>query len=189
MFLFRFYRTPKLIRAMHINHQSKAIPLALLILGSPLARAEDIGDCAQRLYLQRAIAACTQLIERGDSEGGAKLDEMYKSRADAYFASGDYERAIADLSKAITFNPRGAEEYLRRGIAYEKEGDHEDAIADFSTVIRLKPAYATAYTMRGGAYEVAGEKGKAVADFRAALAIDPSLDTVKSAIRRLGASS
>ena len=101
-------------------------------------------------------------------------------------ASGDYERAIADLSKAITLNPKGAEGYVRRGIAYEKEGDHKDAIADFSTVIRLKPGYATAYTMRGGAYEVAGDKGKAIADFRAALAIDPSLDTVKSAIRRLG---
>jgi tetratricopeptide (TPR) repeat protein len=174
---------------MHINHQSKAVPLAILILGSQLARAEEIGDCAQRLHLERAIAACTLLIEQGDREGCAKLDELYKSRADAYFASGDYERAIADLSKAITLNPKGAEGYVRRGIAYEKEGDHKDAIADFSAVIRLKPGYATAYTMRGGAYEVAGDKGKAIADFRAALAIDPSLDTVKSAIRRLAASS
>jgi Flp pilus assembly protein TadD len=66
------------------------------------------------------------------------------------------------------------------------EGDHQDAIADFSTVIRLKPTYASGYTMRGGAYEMAGEKHRAIADFRIALALDPSLETVKSAIRRLG---
>ena len=164
-----------------------AVSLAMIsIFWAAVARADDISDCAQKLHLQSAIRACTQLIEQGDREGRAKLEETYKSRADAYFASGDYEHAIADLSKAITLNSQDADGYVRRGIAYEKEEDHRDAISDFSSVIRLEPAYATAYTMRGGAYEMAGDKLSAIADFRAALAIDPSLDTVKSAIRRLG---
>ena len=160
-----------------------AVWLAMIsIFWAAAARADDISDCAQTLHLQRAIQACTQIIGRGNR----KLDETYKSRGDAYFASGDYERAIADLSKAITLKPQDVNGYIRRGIAYEKKGDHEHAIADFSTVIRLEPMYATAYTMRGGAYEMAGDKRRAIADFRSALAIDRSLNTVKSAIRRLG---
>ena len=164
-----------------------ALSLAMtLIFWAAVARANDFSDCAQRLHLQSAIRACTQLIEQGDREGRAQLEETYKSRADAFFASGDYKHAVADLSMAITLNSQDADGYVRRGMAYEKEGDHRDAISDFSSVIRMEPAYATAYTMRGGAYEMAGDKPNAIADFRAALAIDPSLDTVKLAIRRLG---
>ena len=131
--------------------------------------------------------ACTQIIERGNRERVETLINAYKSRADAYFAGGDYERAIADLSVAIRLSPQDLDAYIRRGLAYEAKADHPDAISDFSAAIRLKPEYATPYTMRGGAYEKAGDKTAAVADFRSALAIDHSLRTVEDAIRRLGA--
>ncbi len=158
----------------------------ILMLGAPPAWANEVSDCAQRLHLEQAIDACTQIIERSGGEVRTNLEDTYKSRADAYFASGEYDRAIADLGKAITLNAEDANAYVRRGMAYEAEGDHQDAIADFSTVIRLKPTYASGYTMRGGAYEMVGEKHRAIADFRIALALDPCLETVKSAIRRLG---
>lgn len=158
-----------------------------LALWSATASADPGGDCAQRLDLERAESACTQIIERGNRERVETLVDAYKSRADAYFAGGDYERAIADLGVAIKLNPQDFDAYVRRGLAYEAKADHQDAISDFSAAIRLKPGYATPYTMRGGAYEKAGDKTAAVADFRSALAIDHSLRTVEDAIRRLGA--
>ena len=132
----------------------------IVMLGASPARANEVSDCAQRLHLRQAIRACTQIIERSGGEVRTNLQDTYKSRADAYFANGDYERAISDLSKAIALNPEDANIYVRRGMAYEAKGDHQDAIADFSTVIRLKPAYASGYTMRGGAYEMAKCDGR-----------------------------
>ncbi len=51
---------------------------------------------------------------------------------------GEYERAIATLTKAIELDPQHAEAYMNRGIAHLESGQVEKALQDFSESLRLE---------------------------------------------------
>jgi Flp pilus assembly protein TadD len=52
---------------------------------------------------------------------------------------GDYERAIADFTKAIEIIPKMTAVYHHRGLAYEALGRRADAIADYRRALALDP--------------------------------------------------
>ena len=52
---------------------------------------------------------------------------------------GDYERAIADYSKAIALNPSDATFYLDRAFALARKGDTDRALVDYGKAIELDP--------------------------------------------------
>ena len=76
----------------------------------------------------------------------------YFNRARNYDDQKDYERAIADYSEAIRFDPKFASAFFYRGMAYADVGNRDRAIADYSEAIALDPAEARAYILRGLAY-------------------------------------
>lgn len=55
----------------------------------------------------------------------------FNSRGKAYVAKGDRNRAIADFTQAILFDPSYVEAYNNRGISHEALGNRVEAIADF----------------------------------------------------------
>ena len=89
----------------------------------------------------------------------------YDKRVAAYVASGDYDKAIADLSEAIRLDPRSARRrYEERGDLYFRIGDCERAIQDYTEVIGREPQYAQAYSVRGWCHHLTHRHEFAVAD-------------------------
>jgi tetratricopeptide (TPR) repeat protein len=102
----------------------------------------------------------------------ARATPKVENNAEAYFnrgvdlqKKGDYDRAIANYSKAIEINPRLAEVYTNRGFAYLLKGQYDKAIADSNKAIELNPRLATAYSTRGNAYQGKGQYDQAIADY------------------------
>ena len=62
---------------------------------------------------------------------------VYLHKALAFSQMGEYDQAIADLSKAIELKTDYAYAYLNRGIIYQKLGEKEKAKADFQRTIDL----------------------------------------------------
>jgi tetratricopeptide (TPR) repeat protein len=91
--------------------------------------------------------------------------ERYNESGVAYARMGDYDRAIADYSKAIEVYPEHAGAYSNRGIAYERMGDYDRAIADHSKAIGIDPRYAKAYNNRGSVYKAKLDYDRAIADY------------------------
>jgi len=52
---------------------------------------------------------------------------------------GNYDRGIADATKAIDLNPKLAAAYVTRGFASAKKGDAKSAIADYRRQLALAP--------------------------------------------------
>ena len=77
----------------------------------------------------------------------------------------DFDKAIADYSKAIELDPEHALAYRDRGFVYYLEDDSDKAIADYSKAIELDPEYAPAYSDRGNVYNVCGENESAFNDY------------------------
>ena len=151
--------------------------LALLVVPSSLAAADD----DQRTCLWKsgdlAIAACTRAIESGKFKGG-DLAALYGARASAYNNKGDYAHSIADFSKAIELGPKDAAESFRdyyfRGAGYFKTENYDRAISDFNQALQLNPKASSAYYLRGSSYRIKGEYDRALADFTQMIVLAPS---------------
>ena len=86
---------------------------------------------------------------------------------------GDFDKAIADCSKAIELDPALAKAYYYRGRAFNGKGDFEKAIADYSKAIELDPKDARFYNNRGLAKQAKGDLEGAIEDFSKAIELKP----------------
>jgi len=104
----------------------------LLLLSSITAvLADRYEDCGQSEDLERTINGCTQVIESGENETTEKRRDAYLLRANAHYNNGDYDRAIADTTRAIELDPKSTTAYSIRGLAYSAKGDSVRANADY----------------------------------------------------------
>lgn len=99
-------------------------------------------------------------------------DVIYYKRGFSHAAKGDFERAIADYTRAIELGPGNPDHWMGRGVARLQKGD-VDAVADFDRAIQLKPDNALAYHNRAAAYSAKGDLGRAVEDYSRAIALNP----------------
>jgi tetratricopeptide (TPR) repeat protein len=88
-----------------------------------------------------AIRLFTKAIESGELSQ-KYLSVVYNSRGNAWINKGDYDKAIADLTKAIEIDPKYANSYYTRGIAWEKKGNSNRAIVDYSKATEINPKHA-----------------------------------------------
>jgi tetratricopeptide (TPR) repeat protein len=97
----------------------------------------------------------------------------YLHRGNAYVYKGEYDKAIADFTKAIEYCPSFAEPYAwayhERGSAYDLKGEEIKAITDLNKAIE----YGSGYFHRGYFYSRKGEYDKAIADFTRAIDTSP----------------
>lgn len=98
---------------------------------------------------------------------------IYTRRGLAYSAKGEYDRAIADHSKAIALNPNFAMAYLYRGHAYRKKGQYHRAIADFDKAIVLSPSFSAAFINRGISFFYMDRFDQAAKDIAKAAQVAP----------------
>jgi tetratricopeptide (TPR) repeat protein len=61
----------------------------------------------------------------------------YYNRGCAFYDDHQYDKAIADYTKAISINPKFADGYIGRAYAYAKKGEDHKADADFAEAKRL----------------------------------------------------
>jgi tetratricopeptide (TPR) repeat protein len=75
----------------------------------------------------------------------------YYRRGNAYYLSGEYQKAVDDYDTAIKLFPDYAEAYFNRGIAYFNRGNERKSIDeikkcidDFRDVLRIEPNHVQA---------------------------------------------
>lgn len=95
------------------------------------------------------------------------------SRAKAYVALGDMQKAFDDLNRAIRDNPSNSFAYDGRAKAYIALQKYEEAIKDLDTFIALRPDSQKGYGDRCGAYLQAGNVQRAIKDCSRAIELNP----------------
>ena len=83
------------------------------------------------------------------------------------FNEGDYKKALAKLSQAISLDATYALAYHQRGETYHKINKYTEAVADYDRAIALDPEANNSFHSRGLAYLKTN-------DFNKAIEIDPS---------------
>ncbi|MEZ5898536.1 MAG: peptidylprolyl isomerase [Hyphomicrobiaceae bacterium] len=125
-----------------------------------------------------SIKACTAEV---DALSGAAKSTPLNNRGAAYFNKGDYEKAVADYTQALRFDPKNADAYRNRAIANLRQKKYELAIADLDKTIAIETfAPLKPYRQRAEAYAALGEHAKAWKDADEALKIDPKDDKARA---------
>ncbi|MGB2752504.1 MAG: tetratricopeptide repeat protein [Pyrinomonadaceae bacterium] len=108
---------------------------------------------------------------------GLATKAVYQQRASAFTARGDFEKAVADLSKIIELDPNNVEGYKLRAAAYSSVsgvGGIDMAIRDLTSAIDLEPKDADTLQQRGALFLRKKDIDRAVADISKAISIDPN---------------
>ena len=101
--------------------------------------------------------------------------------ADAYFAKGQYDQAIAQYGEALAINPEHQGALLGIGFAYQRKGDLDQAVDYFSKIVELNRGkdivvsnrrLQMAYYQLGAAYFKQGKLELAAESLRSVLTID-----------------
>lgn len=119
-------------------------------------------------WLDDALNACRRSLEVDpiSANGHACLGVVYNEK-------GEYERAAAELERAVRLNPN-ADDFLR-GLAnaYQKLGRTEDAEKTFRNAIALCPQYWANYSYLGYFYWSRGRYNEAAAMFQQVVKLAP----------------
>ncbi len=108
--------------------------------------------------------------------GRSNSAESFAERGAAWLTKGQYDKAIADLDRAIELGPENVFALARRGEAWRMKGEHEKAFADLDRAIELNPNDLFALAARSEAWRMKAEYGKAIADLDLAIALNPRYD-------------
>lgn len=110
---------------------------------------------------------------------------FYQKRAGSFVAKGDFDSAIADLTKAIEMNSTDPADFVNRGMAYYNKKSYDLAITDFDKALALRPNDSMTFVDRAFANEKLGNTDKALADFKKALDLDATNDSASLNVKRL----
>jgi tetratricopeptide (TPR) repeat protein len=133
------------------------------------AAAVDVARDSRLEYLTRTETP----IPRKSTENPVSAYD-FRRRGGEYFYNKDYDRAIADYTRAVRLNPQDVDAYYSRAYSYYEKQEYEKALADYTEVLRLNPNYGAAYTSRGYLYYYRRAYEQAITDFTAALSINPN---------------
>jgi tetratricopeptide (TPR) repeat protein len=92
---------------------------AALADGAAAASRGDWKDC-RAISIDTVLPACTRIIDDPRTRKADVVRTLVK-RAQSYIKRGDYDRAIADVDRAIALAPGDAESYVTRGYAYRSK--------------------------------------------------------------------
>lgn len=96
------------------------------------------------------------------------------NRGMAYAEKGDCDKALADLTEALRFDPRNAQAYASRGVVHATmRSDYARAIADLTQAIRCAPDEVVLYEFRAMFYKGIGDAVHAAEDERKAAELRP----------------
>jgi protein O-mannosyl-transferase len=103
----------------------------------------------------------------------------YEIRGSAfYWQKGQFDKAIADFTRAIALDQSDSQAYFLRAMAYDKKGDIDKAIADRTKAIALNPSFYEAYIQQSLAYEEKGQIKMAIENLEKAISLNSSsIDT------------
>ncbi len=85
---------------------------------------------------------------------------------------GEYQSALAELTRAIRRDPTCADAFNNRALVYTALGNLGSAASDFGKVVEIRPDFVEGYLHQGRLHAEMNAHDQAIADFTKAIAID-----------------
>lgn len=143
-----------------------------------LAGCSDSLAEANRLVESGLVAARQEQYEKA-YELFAQAERIHPGFTPAMVASGElaidlgeYDRADADLSRAIALDPHIMEWREKRATVRQLAGRYDESLSDYDAVIAVQPENSAALYNRGALLALRGNKAAAAADLERAFRVE-----------------
>ncbi|MEP7145821.1 MAG: tetratricopeptide repeat protein [bacterium] len=93
-----------------------------------------------------------------------------------YEVNFDNDKAISELTCAISMKPKSVEAYFKRGTIYDKQLKYPEAILDYSKAIRYDKSNTDAYFNRASDYQELKQYSDAIKDYSKVVKLNPADD-------------
>ncbi|WP_081894736.1 tetratricopeptide repeat protein [Ruegeria halocynthiae] len=123
----------------------------------------------------RTVEACTALLSKGEASVADRTNFLLW-RGHAYRNLGEVQKANADVTEVLNFDPNHLNALISRGYLRSDAGRFSEAIEDFSRAISVDPQKATTFKRRATIYYNNGKMDLALADYTRALELDPTYE-------------
>jgi len=152
------------------------------IFGLALKSSKMLDPKLKKEFENKILSSNMDLIKDGDlrdeitkmkKEGSAKAAEKLFNMGNAYYHTGNYDKAIEYYKKAIELKPDYTEAYYNMGGAYYDKGNYDKTIECCKKAIESKPDDAETYYGMGGAYYHKGNYDKAIEYYEKAIELKP----------------
>ena len=120
---------------------------------------------------EEAVDLCTRAI----NSGTLSTDELvtaYGNRMIGYRGLREFDKALADCSKALALNPNDMDVHFACANAYGGKGDYASAIQHADVVLKADPEDAIAHNNRGNFLNQTGDYTQALQAFETAIRLD-----------------
>ena len=115
--------------------------LLLTVLSNGELRASSVAEECEKASASNAFAACDRAIQADPLNATA-----FFKRGEALLVRGDVDRAISDLTRAISINSKWGAPFILRGNAWSSKQDAR-AIEDYRAAINLNPKSSANYNL------------------------------------------
>lgn len=146
-----------------------------VLLSSVLPAQEQSGDltargreAAQQQQWAEAIDTLTKALAAHPDD-----IEALRWRGHAYTGAQQYEKAFADLERALDLGAEDAWTNYAHAMALYHLGHSEEAVRGYTTALAIDPGFVKAYEWRGFNKSLLGDHIGAVADLDIAIRLDP----------------
>jgi tetratricopeptide (TPR) repeat protein len=138
----------------------------------------------ERLYIEASYALRVEKdVAKYDrillqiAEKYPKEKEVFVSLGLSYLSSGAFNKAIAELNKALELDPNYGEAHNQLGYVYLATGDFSKAVEHLQKYVSLSPGEANPVDSLAEAYFDMGRLDEAIANYKETLRINPDLES------------
>lgn len=148
-------KTARELRGLHAElvRSPQNLPLAIAVATRDIALARRQGDPRYNGYAEAALAPWLKLPD--------PPVDVIVLRATLRQARHDFPAALADLSRALSEDPRNAQAWLTRAVILQVQGDYPKALGNCLSLTRFAETLVTAICVDG----VLGLSGRAAASY------------------------
>ncbi len=136
----------------------------------------------ERVWLLKAVSQIARMNFPGAASTLTKLiDDVAPQLWRPYFFRGwirlvakDWDRALADTTRALELDPRQSRVYAVRASVYLAKNDLKAAVKDYDRAIEYFPEFGFAWEMRAAASLALGHPKEAITDATRAMELEPA---------------
>lgn len=141
-------------------------------LQSSLPRKLRVYKLRRDRRFQFGVAIGTILLLIGGYNVGSKwASDYYFNKGSQHLFADEYEKARADLERAIQLNPKNIDAYNNLAPTCQNLGDDECAFRSYKKVLELDPSNWVTYSQLGGYFDYRDQNDEAAKYYRKAIEV------------------
>ncbi len=161
---------------MIVKNETVPSPVPDAVKENPVKPAIEVAKKSPEVASLPASSSKPEIsrIEPRDQENVFNNSDFYFNRGIFFQQAGNWQKALANYSKAEALDPNNPDTYNNKGVVLKEMGEFDKALDEFLRAVFLDAGYAKAYNNIGVVYYMQKNYSEAIRHYLKAIDINPT---------------